>query len=214
VIATGWSLFDPPLDKPAELLGRKGLLYKEPATVAALCAVHTALGLPAGQRHHGPVDPRTAVVVSCNLGNVATVADAARAIATEGAGAVSVLAAPNASPNVAASTVAMWFGFGGPNLQVTAGESDAAVRLARTLLAADRADRVVLVGVEPADEVATSLYGPGLHAAAACVVLRAGENAQPGESPVPDTPAQAALPGYYGAAPVVALVRAIEERTQ
>src|SRR5437870_1983934 len=63
-----------PPERAYELLGRKGLLYKEPATRLALCAVHRALKLqPGGLRPDGRPDPQTAVVVSSNLGNVATV---------------------------------------------------------------------------------------------------------------------------------------------
>jgi 3-oxoacyl-[acyl-carrier-protein] synthase II len=168
----------PPAERAAEVLGRKGLLYKEPATRLALCAVHRALGLPAKQRITGPVSPRTAVVAAGNLGNLQTVAKVARAAATEGGRAVSILDAPNVSSNIVASTVALWFGFGGPNLMVCSGATAGldALRLSLLLLRARRADRVVLVGTEPADEVATRLHattGPAtpLTAGAACVVL-------------------------------------------
>nr|AFV52179.1 ketosynthase [Streptoalloteichus sp. ATCC 53650] len=203
LLATGWSVHLPGvalaegLDRPGEwahadapapdraatLLGRKGLLAKEPATRLALCAVHRALGLPPG-RPTGPPSPRTAVVACGNLGNVKTVADIARAVSTEGLKGVSALDAPNASSNVLAGAVALWFGFGGPNLMVCSGATAGAdgLRLADLLLRARRADRVVLVGAEPADEVASALHGTvdargGLLAGAACLVLRRGEEA-------------------------------------
>jgi 3-oxoacyl-[acyl-carrier-protein] synthase II len=167
-----------PPDRAAVLLGRRGLLYKEPATRLALCAVHRALGLPVGYRPAGPVDPGTAVVACANLGNVETVATVARTVAAEGGRAVSPLAAPNASSNVVASTVALWFRFGGPNLMVCSGATAGldALWLAGLLLRAGRAERVVVVGAEPADEVATALYATAgtavpLRAGAACVVL-------------------------------------------
>jgi 3-oxoacyl-[acyl-carrier-protein] synthase II len=201
-IATGWSIHLPGLDASAvlgldaagvacdadeahRLLGRKGLLFKEPATRLALCAVHRALGLaPGASSQHGPVDPRTAVVVGSNLGNVETVADLVRIVRTDGGRAVSPLAAPNASSNVLASTVASWFGWGGPNLMVCSGATAGldAVALAILLLAAGRADRVVVVGSEPADETATALHahragGPApLRAGAACVVLESPDS--------------------------------------
>ncbi|MFF5207128.1 beta-ketoacyl synthase N-terminal-like domain-containing protein [Streptosporangium sp. NPDC000396] len=176
-----WAHEDPPApEAAATLLGRKGLLYKEPATRLALCAVHRALGLQARQRPGWPVAPEVAVVACSNLGNVETVAQVTRTVATEGGRGVSVLDAPNVSSNVVASTVALWFGFGGPNLMVCSGATAGldGVRLAGLLLRARRAERVVLVGAEPADEVATALHAEGgsgrpLRAGAACVVLEA-----------------------------------------
>lgn len=172
----------------AAVLGRKGLLHKEPATRLALCAVHRALGLEPRLRPHGLVDPRTAVVACGNLGNVETVARVARDVRAGGVREVSPLAAPNASSNVVASTVALWFGFGGPNLMVCSGATAGldGLALACRLLRADRADRVVLVGAEPADEVATALHTPPegipvLRGGAACVLLgRATDPAAPG----------------------------------
>jgi len=155
------------------LLGRKGLLYKEQATRLALCAVHRALGLPPGApRAEGPPDPATAVVASSNLGNVATVRKVVETL-REGSGRdVSPLDAPNASSNVVASTVAIWFRFGGPNLMVCSGATAGldAIALGSLLLRAGRASRVVVVGAEPDDEVAQSLL-PGLRAGAAALVL-------------------------------------------
>jgi hypothetical protein len=125
------------------------------------------------------VDPATAVVVSSNLGNVATVADVARTAHADGSAAVSPMAAPNASSNVIASTVAIWFGWGGPNLTVCSGAPAGAdsLALAMLLLATGRAKRVVVVGAEPDDDFAVELHarrahraGP-LRAAAACLVL-------------------------------------------
>lgn len=169
-----------PADRAHEVLGRKGLLFKEPATRLALCAVHRALGLPPGRPAPTEVDPGTAVVVAGNLGNVATVAKLARTVRAEGGRAVSPLAAPNASSNVVASTVALWFGFGGPNLMVCSGATAGldAVRVGARLLRAGRAERVLVVGAEPADEIAADLHrcdrlGPALRAAAACLVLTA-----------------------------------------
>jgi 3-oxoacyl-[acyl-carrier-protein] synthase II len=177
----GWEPGDgvPPEDA-AEVLGRKGLLAKEPATRLALCAVHRALGLPPRAPRRGAdtsPDPGTAVVVSSNLGNCATVAGAATAVRDEGVRAVSPLDAPNASSNVISSSIAIWFGFGGPNLMVCSGQPGGldAVALGTLLLTAGRARRVVVVGVEPGDPVATALLGadggPPLRQAAACVLL-------------------------------------------
>jgi 3-oxoacyl-[acyl-carrier-protein] synthase II len=169
-----------PAERAHELLGRKGLLAKEPATRLGLCAVHRLLGRPPrAPRPEGPPDPRTAVVVACNLGNVEAVVRVARTV-REGCGRdVSALDAPNASSNVIASSIAIWFRCGGPNLMVCSGATAGldAMRLGALLLSADRADRVVVVGAEPQDEVACALRGlrrrpgGGLRAAAAAVML-------------------------------------------
>jgi hypothetical protein len=165
------------------------------------------------------VSPGTAVVVAGNLGNVGTVARVTRTVAAEGGSAVSVLDAPNVSSNVVASTVALWFGFGGPSLMVCSGASAGldALRLSGLLLRAARADRVVLVGVEPDDDEATALYGAPLAAGAACVVLSAA-SPEPGNVVLATEPVQpsARTPGdpdrfggnRYGARDVVSLALA------
>ncbi|HTB49658.1 MAG TPA: beta-ketoacyl synthase N-terminal-like domain-containing protein [Solirubrobacteraceae bacterium] len=165
---TGWAIHVPDggeghvpaADYARELLGRKGLLYKEPATLMALCAVHRALGLPPRTpRSLAEPDPRTAVVVSSNLGNAETVTKVARTARVASVRDISLLDAPNASSNVIASTIAIWFRFGGPNLMVCSGATSGldAVWLASLLLRTGRADRVVVVGVEPDDEISVAL---------------------------------------------------------
>lgn len=174
-----------------ELLGRKGLLAKDAATRLALCSVHRALNLPPGApRSAGHPDPKTAVVVSSNLGNVATVHNIALALRRGGMRDVSALDAPNASSNVIASVVAIWFKFGGPNLMVCSGATSGmdAIALACALLRARRAEKVIVVGAEPDDEVATMLYqqravarpASSLRAGAACVMLELAANATSG----------------------------------
>lgn len=171
-----------PPEHARDLLGRKGLLYKEAATRLALCAVHRALGYPPrAPRPGGPADPRSAVVVSSNLGNAGTVAGIARTIRDGSGRDVSPLQAPNASSNVIASAVAIWFRLGGPNLTVCSGAAAGldALALASLLLRAGRADRVIVVGAEPDDPDATGLHrrrmarnaNRELCAGAACVVL-------------------------------------------
>ena len=206
---TGWSVhlpnFEPndaicgcesgsccPPELAHELLGRKGLLFKEAATRLALCAVHRALNLvPSGCRPDGPPDPRTAVVASSNFGNCSTVHNIAKTLQRGGVRDVSALDAPNTSSNVIASTIAIWFRFGGPNLMVCSGATSGldAIQLASVILRAGRADRVVVVGVEPDDDVARNLYrqraaagllGSRLRAGAACVVLEAFATAPAG----------------------------------
>lgn len=170
-----------PPDQASTLLGRKGLLMKEPATRLALCAVHRALRMDVGERVTGAVHADTAVVASSNLGNVETVVEVVRTVAAEGGKAVSPMVAPNASSNVLSGTVAMWFKFGGPNLMLCSGRHSGAeaVRLGVLLLRSGRARRVVVVGAEPDDPVARRIHARGgsqvpLQAGAACVVLELG----------------------------------------
>lgn len=176
-------------DRAEELLGRKGLLGKEAATRLALCAVHRALDLPPGApRPDGPPDPRVAVVASSNFGNVATVQRLACLLRSGSCRDLSALDAPNASSNVLASTVAIWFRWGGPNLMVCSGATSGldAVALACVLLRTGRADKVVVVGAEPDDRVAATLHArrrgreptddSSLRAAAAAVILALSED--------------------------------------
>ncbi|MER5541061.1 beta-ketoacyl synthase N-terminal-like domain-containing protein [Streptomyces sp. NPDC002589] len=169
-----------PPEEAKRILGRKGLLGKEPATRLALCAVHRALGLPPGPLTEPITDAAgTAVVVASNLGNVETVCTMVSDMRERGGSVVSPLDAPNASSNVIASTIAIRYGFTGPNLAVCSGATAGldAVRLAGLLIASGRARRAVVVGVEPVDPVARrlALLRPDpageLTAAAGCVLL-------------------------------------------
>jgi 3-oxoacyl-[acyl-carrier-protein] synthase II len=160
-------------DEVHTVVGRKGLLFKEPATKLALRVVHEALGLPPGKPKEpieGAAD--TAVVVSSNFGNVETVADLVREIRAGSGKDVSPLRAPNASSNIIASTIAIRYGFTGPNVMICNGPNSAAQahRIGALLLKSGRAKRVVVVDVEPADEITTALH-PGIEAHASCVVL-------------------------------------------
>ncbi len=192
-VATG----DPacPPERAQELLGLKGLLNKDAATRLALCAIHRALGLPPrAPRASGPPDPRVAIVASSNLGNVSTVQAVVRTLRTGSLKDVSALDAPNASSNVIATTAAIWFRFGGPNLMVCSGATSGldAVSLGCTLLRARRADRVIVVGSEPGDAAAHQLFarraatqrGDRLCAGAAAVVLERADDAAATDAPV------------------------------
>jgi 3-oxoacyl-[acyl-carrier-protein] synthase II len=171
-------------DTAHTLLGRKGLLTKEPATRLALCAVHTALGLPPGRpKEPVPSAPGTAVVVASNLGNVATVCSVVDQMRAEGGHSVSLMDAPNASSNIIASSIAIRYGLTGPNFLVCSGATAGldAVRLGALLVGSGRTHRAVVVGVEPDDEVASALASTGpahpLRAAAACLVLEPASTA-------------------------------------
>jgi 3-oxoacyl-[acyl-carrier-protein] synthase II len=214
VVAARWGILDPDAEglpeRAHELLGRKGLLGKDRATRLALCAVHRALGLRAAPLRDGSVDADTAVVVACNYGNLETVRAVGAALARGGIREVSPLDAPNASSNVVASTVAIWFRFGGPNLMVCSGAGaglDAAF-LGRVLLRSRRARRVVVVGVEADDAAAVELCrreGLALRSTAACVILElgaAGPRISTGAVPSPPG-------GGHGAEGVRALAEAV-----
>jgi 3-oxoacyl-[acyl-carrier-protein] synthase II len=207
-----------PPDSAHELLGRKGLLGKDAATRLALCAVHRALGLPPGSRPpRREPDPAVAVVASSNLGNLATVVGVVRAVRDGRRKDISPLTAPGASSNVVASAVAIWFRCGGPNLMLCSGATSGAdaITTGALLLRSGRAARVIVVGAEPADEVAASWHArrdpraATLREGAACVVLERADTAPAAPvlrpparlpaSPRPGTvvvgPAQAAAPG-------------------
>jgi 3-oxoacyl-[acyl-carrier-protein] synthase II len=178
-----------PAERASELLGRKGLIAKEQSTRLALCAVHRALDLAVGERPAGRPDPDTGVVVASNLGNVRTVRETVATLREHSWRQVSPLTAPNASSNVIASTIAIRFRLGGPNLTVCSGATAGldALALAMLLLRAERARRVLVVGVEPDDDVATELQrrrgareAGTLRAGASCLVLeRAGAAGAP-----------------------------------
>ncbi|MDI6099263.1 beta-ketoacyl synthase N-terminal-like domain-containing protein [Actinoplanes sp. NEAU-A12] len=172
---------DPPADQAHLLLGRKGLLFQEPAVRLALCAVHRALGLPPG-RTVAPIDGAagTAVVASSNFGNVQTVCNIVDQVRADDLRGVSPMQAPNASSNIVASSIAIRYGFTGPNLMICSGATGGldALRAAALLIRGGRATRAVVVGTEPDDAVAAALSGGT--PAAACVVLEA---AGPGPGP-------------------------------
>ncbi|MBB5940164.1 beta-ketoacyl synthase N-terminal-like domain-containing protein [Streptomyces zagrosensis] len=214
-----------------DVLGRKGLLGKEPSTRLALCAVHRVLGLPPGKLAEPlPYAPGTAVVVASNLGNVETVCTVLDDMRERGGTAVSPMDAPNASSNVIASSLAIRYGFNGPNLAVCSGATAGldAVRLARLLILGGRAERAVVVGVEPADPIARGLAAlrpgsPGELIAGAGVVLLGLPGAWPWDTgiecgpvvrhgasrPAVTPPLADALVGeFYGAAGVVRLAAA------
>lgn len=166
------------------VLGRKGLLGRDQATRLALCAVHRMFGLPPGPLAEPlPHAARTAVVVASNLGNAGGVCEMVDAVRGAQPGGISPVTAPNASSNIVASSIAIRYGFTGPNVMVCSGATAGldAVEAAALLLRAGRCDRAVVVGVEPDDDVAVaaaaheSVLGGPLTAAAAALLLRAGD---------------------------------------
>ncbi|MGY3676626.1 beta-ketoacyl synthase N-terminal-like domain-containing protein [Streptomyces sp. TE33382] len=115
----------------------------------------------------------TAVVVSTNLGNVDSVCEATDTIAREGVRGLSPLGLPQTSSNVIAGCVAIRYGLRGPNLTVCNGVTSGldALAWARNLIVAGRAEAAVVVGVDPANDVATKLLGEQSTDAAVAIVL-------------------------------------------
>ncbi|GAB3238062.1 hypothetical protein GCM10027447_37530 [Glycomyces halotolerans] len=174
---------------PKTVLGPKGLRYKDRASRLGMSAALLALeeaGVAIsrtkdGTASGGPGDASCGVVVSSNRGNLDTVCRAAAVIREQTVAGASPMDLPNASPNVVASSVAIRFGLKGPNVMLCSGADSGleAVRAGAVMIGSGRADRVVVVGVEPANEVVARLLGVAESACfdgAAAVVLerRAG----------------------------------------
>jgi 3-oxoacyl-[acyl-carrier-protein] synthase II len=185
------TVLEPEEFNPVPKLKRKGLLYKDRATKLALCAVQEALTC-AGLAFQEPEQvASTSVVVSSNLGNVDTVCRLVETIRNGSVEDLSPLELPNASSNIIASTIAIRFGCRGINLMLCNGATSGidALYTATNLIRAGRARRVLVVGVEPRNEVVEQLMAASqahevgassdlqLGDGAACVVLEAASDA-------------------------------------
>lgn len=130
---------------PLEILGSKGLRYKDRATRLALASGALALEM-AG------MDPRIATGVACasNRGNLDTVERVARTIAASHASDSSPLDLPNASSNIIASSCAIRFGLKGCNLMVASGQGSGfqALWLASHAIRSGRVERMLVVASE------------------------------------------------------------------
>ncbi|GIG63051.1 hypothetical protein Lfu02_74230 [Longispora fulva] len=161
---------------PASIVGKRGLRYKDEATRLALAAAHLALTDAGLLDDRTPTVPagQVAVVVSSNLGNLDTVCSAAETIARESVTGLSPMDLPNASSNVVASSVAIWFGLRGANLMVCNGATSGldAVRWAQVLVGSGRVGHALVVGVEVDNDLVRRLTGTEhlFHGAAALVV--------------------------------------------
>lgn len=146
---------------PAARVGPRGLRYKDRATGLALAASKEALehaGLLSDTGLAVPAES-VAVIVSSNLGNLDTVCRVVDTITGNTVAATSPMDLPNASSNVVASSVAIWFGLRGVNLMLCNGATSGldALRWATVLTAARRAHRVLVVGVETTNPVVEQL---------------------------------------------------------
>ncbi|MEE1809633.1 beta-ketoacyl synthase N-terminal-like domain-containing protein [Streptomyces sp. BE133] len=161
--------------EPAALVGKKGLRYKDRATQLGYCLTSAALA-DAGLLGEDAmaVGGDIGVVVSSNYGNLDTVVRALDTLREGTVTATSPMDLPNASSNVIASSAAIRYGLRGPNLMVCNGATSGldAVNWAVTMITAGRVDRVLVVGVEPDNDVVRRLLG-GRHAVdgGAAVVL-------------------------------------------
>ncbi|QNP64481.1 beta-ketoacyl synthase N-terminal-like domain-containing protein [Streptomyces genisteinicus] len=155
---------EPQVD-PAALLGKRGLRYKDRASQLALCAARDGLraaGLLSADGSGLTVPGASVgVVASSNLGNLDTVCSVADGIRDLGVDGISPMGLPNASSNVIASTVAIRYGLRGPNLMVCNGAPSGldAVFWGAATVAAGRADRVLVIGVETDNRYVRGLLG-------------------------------------------------------
>jgi 3-oxoacyl-[acyl-carrier-protein] synthase II len=219
ISAVGWTLpqvpggaDQPPWDRcaagasdPVSILGRKGLLGKDRATVLALAAAVRA----AGPLVQAWPEVATGVVVACNLGNLDTVCRVAAEIEAGPTRGLSILDLPNASSNVVASAVAIRLRCRAFNVLVSSG-SDAglhAIRVASNAIRCGRARRMVVVGVESFAAPQRALLGESLarwsrstpvppftEAAAAVVLETASDVVRRGQRPLAVLEASRAAP--------------------
>ncbi|MEV6397363.1 beta-ketoacyl synthase N-terminal-like domain-containing protein [Streptomyces sp. NPDC051907] len=168
-------------DPATGLIGRK-LRHKDRASRLALRAAEFALhdaGLTDADATFTGAADSTAVVVSTNLGNADSVCGATDTIARAGVMGLSPLGLPQTSSNVIAGWVAIRYRLCGPNLTLCNGVTSGldALAWARNLIAAGRAEAAVVVGVEPANDVATKVLGKQSTDAAVAVVLEPADAA-------------------------------------
>ncbi len=142
---------------PRGVLGRKGLRYKDRASLLALCAAANALddaGLPQAKADRADAGS-FGVIAATTTGIAETVCRVAETIHDGGVVAAAPMDLPNASGNVAAASVAIRFGLEGLNLTLSASPTSGldALRWATVAIRAGRARRILVIGVEPAAEM-------------------------------------------------------------
>lgn len=197
---------------PEQLVGKKGLRYKDRATQLAYALAARTLDDAGLLDADGLTVPTTSVgvIASSNLGNLDTVTRALDTIHAETVSGTSPMDLPNASSNVIASSVAIRFGLRGPNLMVCNGATSGldALHWAATVLTAGRVDRVLVIGVEPDNETVRRLLGEGrtgVDGGAAVVLERAAAARER------SAPARALYQGYRAAADVRSCVDRLGE---
>ncbi|MFJ5292904.1 beta-ketoacyl synthase N-terminal-like domain-containing protein [Streptomyces sp. NPDC088348] len=190
VVVTGAGLAVPGLAGPGDLLHATGgdggfdpetglrgrdLRHKDRATRLALRSVESALRDAGLYGADGPAldGTRTAVVVSSNTGNYDSVCGYVDTAARQTSRAISAMGLPHTSTSAIAGWIASNFGLRGPAVTLCNGATSGldAVHWGRNLIAADRADTVVVTGVEPHNDVVQKLLGTRAVDGAATVVL-------------------------------------------
>lgn len=143
-------------DELRQKLGRRGTLYKDHATRLALLVARYALvdaGLPvtAAEQLDGA---RFGIVAASNFGNLETILSTVGEIHAGSVDSTSPMSLPNLSSNVIASTLAIWYGMKALNLFLCSGSTSGtdAIWLASNAIEAGRAARMLVVGVEVANE--------------------------------------------------------------
>lgn len=142
-------------------LGKHGYKYKDRATRIALCAAKDALSdaaLPTASKEQ--VSPeRFGVIASSNLCNLDTVCKVVYEIRTHRVDRISPMDLPNASSNEVASNLAIWFGLKAFSLMICNGATSGidALYIGASALRAGRAERILVVGVEPLTPVVETL---------------------------------------------------------
>lgn len=139
---------------PVSRLSGRGLRYKDRATKLAMVAARDALRAAALLDEAGDLTvPGESVGVSAstNYGNADTVCETVRTIAESTYLGTSPMMLPATSSNVVASWVAITHGLRGANLTLCNGPTSGldAVNWARLLIGSGRAERMLVVGVEP-----------------------------------------------------------------
>jgi 3-oxoacyl-[acyl-carrier-protein] synthase II len=170
--------FDPTRD-----LDRRGWKYRDRPSRLASCAAESALGdarlVKDGEGSW--TGHRVAVVVSSNFGILGNVCAAMDVITEHGSVALSPMGLPHTGANMVAGWLAIDHGLKGPNLTVCNGATSGldAVYWARNLIAAGRADIVLVVGVEQDDPAVARLLGPDVRRldGAAALVMESPQSA-------------------------------------
>jgi 3-oxoacyl-[acyl-carrier-protein] synthase II len=178
------------------LLDRRGFRYKDAATrlaaAASLLALRDAGWL--GSTVEPINDPDFGVVAASCFGNADTVLDSFDVLRRETVQGLSPMNLPNASPNVVASTLALWFGAKGPNLFFAQGPTSGldSLMIGARLIRAKRATRVLVCAAESEQPRLSDWLrshgesAPFSHAVALALAASAGETGiaiEPGGAP-------------------------------
>jgi 3-oxoacyl-[acyl-carrier-protein] synthase II len=191
-------------------LSRRGMRFKDRASRLALCAADAALRRAGYLDDGGYAGPaaRTAVLVSSDLGCLDNVCGAIDVISARSSSGLSPMGLPHTAPNMVAGWIAIEYGLKGPNLTICNGITGGldALFWGTSLIAAGRAEVVLVVGVEPdGPAVRRLLTEDGATCwldGAAAVVLEPGDRAdRRGRSP------RVALTGYARASSLASAVR-------